>query len=237
MAKELPFFKFDVTEWSLGRIQKRSPQAQAVFINLCCKYWHKLGEVTIKSAELDYGKNEIAELIEYEIIRIKGDNIAINFLDEQLEERSQHSKSQSVRGKLSAEKRKSTKDNDTPTPVEPIATTVQPNSTTVQPNPTEENRIEEKREEEKRVTPNHLDRFFASEHDRMKVIKYMESIGIKYHDVRFRLYIESYDASFAMTHENGDYNKWKQYLKYFFENKEYKKVKIPYEHQEKLLYR
>lgn len=230
MAKELPFFKFEVLEWSMGRITKRSPQAQAAFINLCCKYWHKLGQVSIKSAELDFGKTELSELIEHEIVRTNGDNISIYFLDEQLEERSQHSKSQSLRGKLSAEKRKSTKGDHR-------STTAQPEPTTVEPNPTEEKRIEENRKEEKRVTPNHLDRFFASEHDRMKVIKYMESIGIKYHEVRFRLYIESYDASFAMTHENGDYNKWKQYLKYFFENKEYKKVKIPYEHQEKLLYR
>ena len=230
MAKELPFFKFDVTEWAFGRIQKRSPQAQAAFINLCCKYWHKLGQVSIKSAELDFGKTELSELIEHEIVRTNGDNIAINFLDEQLEERSQHSKSQSLRGKLSAEKRKSTKPN-------PRSTTVQPEPTTVEPISTEEKRIEENRKEEKRVTPTHLDRFFASEHDRMKVIKYTESLGIKYHEVRFRLYIESYDASFALTHENGDYNKWKQYLKYFFENKEYKKVKIPFEHQEVIVYR
>lgn len=99
----------------------------------------------------------------------------------------------------------------------------------------EKNKEEQKRE--KVITPTHFDRFFATEADRMLVIKYTTSLGIKYHDVRFKLYIEAYDASFAMTHENGDYNKWKQYLKYFFENGEYKKVKIPYEHQEKIVYR
>lgn len=104
-------------------------------------------------------------------------------------------------------------------------------------NAIKERKGKEIKEKDSIVTPTHLERFFASEHDRMMVIKYTESMGIKYHEVRFRLYIESYDASFALTHENGDYNKWKQYLKYFFENKEYKKVKIPFEHQEVIVYR
>lgn len=245
MAKELPFFKFEPSEWMFGRIQKRSPQAQSAFINLCCKYWHKLGDVSIKSAELDFGKEEIAELMKYEIVLADGDNIAIKFLDNQLEECMQYSKVQSDNGKKSAEKKKRKKESQASTTVESLLTTVEPplsdGLTTVEPIATEEKREEEKREEENRkeksLPQNFLERFMESEQDRLAVIKYMKSIGINYHDERFKLYIEAYDAGFSLLGQESTYPKWKQYLKYFFENGEYKKVNIPYIHQERILSR
>ena len=106
MAKELPYFKFEPAEWMFGRIQKRSCEVRANFIDLCCKYWHKLGQITINEAELDYGKDIIHELLEFQIIESDGDQIKIKFLDNQFEEISQFSDTQRNKGIKSAEKRK-----------------------------------------------------------------------------------------------------------------------------------
>lgn len=165
MAKELPYFKFEVSEWMFGRIQKRTPQAQAAFINLCCKYWHKLGQVSLRSAQMDFGLEEITELIDAEIIYNVNGNIAIKFLDEQLGSVKDYLQKQSQKGKLSAEKRRRNKEEADLTDPEPElnngSTAVQPvfnsGSTSVQPDVNlirEEKRIEEKKGEESDLTPN-----------------------------------------------------------------------------------
>ena len=144
MAKELPYFKFEPAEWMFGRIQKRSLEVQANFINLCCKYWHKLGDIKVREAELDYGKNVIAELFEFEIIIKDQEVIKIKFLDDQLVEVREFAESQRLKGKKSGEKRKQ-KDSSL---VEPLF-----NHGSTDDQPTirrEEKRIEENRKEEKR---------------------------------------------------------------------------------------
>lgn len=232
MAKELPYFKFEVSEWMFGRIQKRTPQAQAAFINLCCKYWHKLGQVTLRSAQMDFGLDDITELVEAEIITTKGENVCIKFLDEQLSEFKSFSQKQSKKGKSSAQKRKGKGGNHGSTTVEPV---FNHGSTSVQPqvNLKEEEIIEDKKIEE---LP-HLERFFNTSADFEQMVKYSKSIGIKYHEERFKLYVESFDAKFTIDHEDGDYKKWKTHLGYFFQDGKHKAVKIPYEHQERVIYR
>jgi len=141
VAKELPFFKFEPSEWMAGRIQRQPVETQATFINLCCKYWHKLGELSFEDACLDFGKTQMDLLLEKKIIGIDSDYIFIKFLDAQLEECAETSKKNSIKGLKSAEIRALRKLN---------STVVQPQLTGVQPNSTEEKRKEEKRKEEKR---------------------------------------------------------------------------------------
>jgi hypothetical protein len=137
MAKELPFFKFEISEWMFGRIQKQSNELQGIFINLCCKYWHKLGEYTHEDARLDFGEPNIDDLIKSKIIGSDGDYVFIKFLDRQLDECAETSKKNSIKGLKSAQIRAFRKQQ---------LTTVEPQLTTVQPNPTEEKRREDKRE-------------------------------------------------------------------------------------------
>lgn len=141
MAKELPYFKFDISEWMFGRIQKQPESIQGMFVNLCCKYWHKLGEYSQGDAERDFGADRIKKLIEKDLIGSEAGYIYIKFLDVQLDECEQTSKKNSIKGLKSAEIRALRKQQ---------STTVQPQLTGVQPNPTEEKRREENKKEKKR---------------------------------------------------------------------------------------
>lgn len=142
MAKELPFFKFEVSEWMFGRIQKQPLEVQGTFINLCCKYWHKLGELSHDDAELDFNKDHIKSLIDCRVIAVDDGYIVVKFLDIQLDERKEVSRISSLKGKKSAELRLNRKQLRS-TAVQPISTGVEPQSTSVQPNPTEEKRRED----------------------------------------------------------------------------------------------
>lgn len=139
MAKELPFFKFEISEWMFGRIQKQPLSVQGTFINLCCKYWHKLGELSYDDACLDFGHDNIKSLHDARIIGDDEGYIFIKFLDRQLDECEQTSKKNSLKGLKSAQVRAARRNNG--------STVVQPQLTGVQPNSTEEKRREEKREE------------------------------------------------------------------------------------------
>lgn len=140
MAKELPFFKFEVSEWVFGRIQKQPLDVQGIFINLCCKYWHKLGELSHEDACLDFGHSHIDALEKAKIIGRDGEFIYIQFLDRQLDECQETSDKNRIAGLLSAAARAKRKS----TPVErPL--------NSVERNPTEEKRREEKIKEEKRI--------------------------------------------------------------------------------------
>lgn len=139
MAKELPFFKFEVSEWMFGRIQKQPLEVQGTFINLCCKYWHKLGELSHDDAELDFHKDHIKSLIDCRVIAVDDGYIVVKFLDIQLDERKEVSRISSLKGKKSAELRFNRK--------QLRSTSVEPDSTDVQPTSTEEKRREEKRVE------------------------------------------------------------------------------------------
>ncbi len=89
MAKELPYFKFEPSEWLEGNIQLCSFEAQSSFINLASGYWLKLGDVSYAFALHKYCNRNtevLQELISNEIIAVENDKISINFLDEQLKE-------------------------------------------------------------------------------------------------------------------------------------------------------
>ena len=152
MAKEIPYFKFYVGEWSNGDITAESYELQGVFINLCAVYWTKEGALNYKFACKKFGKENIDELIEAEIIGIQSDKIEVSFLNEQLKECEGIRKQASNAGKASAaaraKKRAEQKFNDR-------STTVQQNfngkPTEGQPIREEKRREEEIREENKKI--------------------------------------------------------------------------------------
>jgi hypothetical protein len=92
MAKELPYFRFEPSEWDNGNIQMCSRESKGLFIDLCSLYWSRLGELPYALAlqKLCNG-NELAlqELKNNDIFGVLNGQIVIDFLDEQLSERGQ----------------------------------------------------------------------------------------------------------------------------------------------------
>ena len=89
MAKELPYFKFEPSEWLEGEIQVCSDESIVCFINLCSGYWLKLGNINYAFALHKYFKKDasvLKELIDNKIITLNNDKINVSFLDKQLNE-------------------------------------------------------------------------------------------------------------------------------------------------------
>lgn len=180
MAKELPYFKFEPSEWMFGRIQKQPANIVVVFINLCCKYWHELGSLELETVKLDFGDIEIESLVKNKIIIVENGFIRIKFLDRQFDEIDQFSKIQSVRGKLSAEKRSRIKSTTVEPPLNHRSTTVQPPFNQSQPIIEDKIIEEEKREEENKYSANTLlaEKIIKSSQRMMAIIKQFRAINI-----------------------------------------------------------
>jgi hypothetical protein len=89
MAKELPYFKFEPSEWLEGQIQICSDAAIVCFTNIMSGYWSKLGCISYAFALHKYCRRDesiLKELIDNQIISINDDEICIEFLDNQLVE-------------------------------------------------------------------------------------------------------------------------------------------------------
>jgi hypothetical protein len=89
MAKELPYYKHEPSEWLEGEIQICSDTAIVCFTNLKDGYWLKLGLMTYAFALHKYcrkDKSVLQELIDNGIVDVIDDNISISFLDKQLNE-------------------------------------------------------------------------------------------------------------------------------------------------------
>jgi len=118
MAKELPFFMFEPSEWMFGRIQRQPNEIKGIFIDLLCKYWHKRCEILHRDARLDFGE-AIDNLVDSEVITIDDDGyIRIDFLDIQMNKIGEKSKRMSIAGKRSAEARAQQNPNNSSTTVE-----------------------------------------------------------------------------------------------------------------------
>ena len=85
MAKELPYFKFYIGEWSNGDITLEDYETQGVFVNICAYYWFKECQLTLSALNKKFRSHEhiITSLINLNIIKQTGDNVSISFLDEQ----------------------------------------------------------------------------------------------------------------------------------------------------------
>lgn len=87
MAKELPYFQFEPSEWQNGDIQMVSDKAKIAYIEICCTYWQRVSVLPYAFALQKHcnGNTElIQELISCNAIKIKEDKICISFLDKQL---------------------------------------------------------------------------------------------------------------------------------------------------------
>lgn len=82
MSKELPFFKFNATEWITGNISYESFELQGAFISVCAEYWNRNNCLTIEEAKLRLRNSEIVEkLIKKNYLKTKKNNLVISFLD------------------------------------------------------------------------------------------------------------------------------------------------------------
>jgi len=146
MAKDLPYFKFIISEWNDGDVTLCSLEAQGLFINLCSLYWSQEGELSLSKSKRRFsGCNATAwkELISDKVIKIDGDNIVINFLDEQFEDRGKLSVTNSKNATDGWKKRRENATAQRPhtEPIEVVSNK-------------EEKREEEKRKKEKRTEEN-----------------------------------------------------------------------------------
>jgi len=87
MSKELPFFKFNATQWLTGNINYETYHTQGVFIKACAEYWNRSNDLTIDDLNLRINEAEtIKYLIEKGYLKLKGKKLVIKFLDEEKEE-------------------------------------------------------------------------------------------------------------------------------------------------------
>lgn len=127
MAKELPYFKFEPAEYLTKDISFCSLSAQGLFINICSYYWQRNCELTKEQLlrRLNH-ETELNELIKEGVIDLVENNITIKFLDNQLNEVENKSKTNSANGSKGGRPKKNpteseTKPNLNPTESESIS--------------------------------------------------------------------------------------------------------------------
>ena len=142
--EKLQWFKFSISEWKFGKIQRCNPITKSMFLELCCLYWINETKVSIEDAIIECDEEHYKVLVSKKIIKEVNGFIKIYFLDEQFETAIE----KSVKARESVEKRwLKRKENET-------SITYERNTNVLQSNyerNTEENRIEENRKEENRI--------------------------------------------------------------------------------------
>jgi hypothetical protein len=88
MSKELPYFKFFVSEWILGRVFDQPDKVQGAFIIAICYYWNKNCEYNSIDFEKKLGKKRFKMLLDLNFIYIENEMVSIPFLNEQFTELS-----------------------------------------------------------------------------------------------------------------------------------------------------
>jgi hypothetical protein len=101
MSKELPYFKFIVTEWLTGDIILEELDVQGLFVNICALYWKKAGNLHIDEVTKRYPNKATAlAILTDRFISLNDGFLDINFLHEQLTERQLKSVTNSKNGSL-----------------------------------------------------------------------------------------------------------------------------------------
>lgn len=80
---KLTWFKFVISDWMMGKIQKCPEITQARFIRLCCLYWNKECYLTVEDAEIEIDLEHLDILLKKKIVYKDHDYLRIKFLDEQ----------------------------------------------------------------------------------------------------------------------------------------------------------
>lgn len=87
MSKELPFFKFNSTQWLTGNISYESFHIQGVFIRVCAEYWNRDNNLSVDDAKLRTQDGvSVDYLIEKRYLKVKKNKIEISFLHEERNE-------------------------------------------------------------------------------------------------------------------------------------------------------
>jgi hypothetical protein len=87
MSKELPFFKFNATQWLTGNINYESFHTQGVFIRICAEYWNRSNDISYEDIILRVNDlKTIDYLIDKGYLKVKNKKLFIKFLDEEKEE-------------------------------------------------------------------------------------------------------------------------------------------------------
>ena len=138
--EKMQWFKFSISEWKMGKIQKCTPEAKSSFMELCCLYWINETKLSIEDAIIECDEDNYKNLLSKKVIKEIGGFIKIYFLDEQFE----NALEKSVKARESVEKRWAKRNTIV------LGTNNDSNTTVLQPNydsNTEEKRREEKRKE------------------------------------------------------------------------------------------
>lgn len=111
MAKELPYFRFTVTEWLNGDISMEDYETQGVFINICSFYWFKDCSITLAQLKQKFSnaKANIKHLLDSDVIKYNNENdfITIEYLDEQYDILSNTRKKRQEAGRKGGESKSS----------------------------------------------------------------------------------------------------------------------------------
>lgn len=145
--EKLQWFKFSISEWKMGKIQRCTLEAKSSFIELCCLYWINETKLSIEDAIIECDEQNYKNLLSKKVIKEVDGFIKIYFLDEQFE----NALNKSEKAKDAVAKRWAKRNSN----VNQLNN--ESNTNVLQLNNesnTEENRIEEKREENKNITFN-----------------------------------------------------------------------------------
>lgn len=121
MAKELPYFKFEPAEYLTKDISFCSLSAQGLFINICSYYWQRNCKLTKEQLlrRLNHEK-ELNELISEGVVDLIENNIYIKFLDNQLDEVENKSKTNSANGSKGGRPKKNQTESESKPKLNPI---------------------------------------------------------------------------------------------------------------------
>jgi hypothetical protein len=147
MAADYPYFKFYAGEWSSGDITLEDYATQGVFVNVCAYYWSRSGNVSKAHLYKRFrdAHRELDMLGSSDLIRISGDDVSIQFLDEQLAAKCRQSDINTANGKKGGRPRKNRNKTESVSIRKPNG---KRNITNI-----EENREEEKREYNTPIIP------------------------------------------------------------------------------------
>lgn len=97
----MQWFKFSISEWKMGKIQKCTTEAKSAFIELCCLYWINETKLSIEDAIIECDEENYKNLLSKKVIKEVDGYVKIYFLDEQFE----NALEKSVKARESVEKR------------------------------------------------------------------------------------------------------------------------------------
>lgn len=108
MASELPYFRFYVSEWMNGDIDMEAIEIKGLFIDVCAWYWFKDCSVTKAMLEKKFLKGpDLKDLYDSGIIKSDGDQVIIEFLNDQFDILSEKRKARQAAGSKGGKQKRS----------------------------------------------------------------------------------------------------------------------------------